>query len=127
MLWALPGRSCASCGTGMAIAIGIWTTPGWHGRLELKSTNHQSMAKTQAERLFKKQNGRCPWCGHVMSLTAATKEHIWPKLYGGTNDESNLALAHKNCNEKRNSNLDYPVHPSPAFNFIRDIIRRIPR
>lgn len=59
--------------------------------------------------LFEEQGGLCCWCGHKMTIAAkgsmrqdyATFEHITPKADGGTDDRSNLKLAHRKCNHAR--------------------------
>lgn len=49
----------------------------------------------------------CHWCGKPMcfdtkeELNSATIEHLKPRSEGGTNERSNLRLAHKRCNEDR--------------------------
>ena len=58
--------------------------------------------------LFHKQHSRCWICGTVMRLHSiaddsllATLDHVVPRVHGGTNDESNLRLAHLYCNSVR--------------------------
>lgn len=49
----------------------------------------------------------CHWCGGVMDFSGidydecATLEHLVPRSEGGTNERSNLRLAHKRCNVDR--------------------------
>lgn len=66
--------------------------------------------------LFAKQGGKCYWCGSQMELFCmkitsygnikdnsrfATFEHLIPRSHKGTNQRSNLVLAHGGCNNKR--------------------------
>lgn len=45
------------------------------------------------------ENGRCKWCGQIVSPEESSIDHIVPKSKGGTNRRDNLALAHKRCNQ----------------------------
>jgi hypothetical protein len=65
------------------------------------------------EYLFKKQGGKCHWCGQQMSLSArvksggparnfATFEHLERVQDGGKTNSTNVVLAHRKCNTKRN-------------------------
>ena len=61
------------------------------------------MSASRAEttrRVIARANGRCEYCLMHQSLQGATFhiEHIDPRSLGGTDDESNLALACPSCN-----------------------------
>src|SRR5690606_23899281 len=43
----------------------------------------------------------CCYCHFVFSMQELTIEHIVPRFLGGTNDESNVALACLPCNKQR--------------------------
>ena len=58
------------------------------------------------KRLHKIQKGICQYCGDYVPLAEATKDHIYPKDLGGSNDDFNLALACRPCNARK-ANL-YP-------------------
>ena len=57
--------------------------------------------------LRERYGDNCHWCGRPMDFDtreeplSASLEHVIPKSRGGTNDRSNLRLAHKRCNEDR--------------------------
>lgn len=65
-------------------------------------------------RLFEQQGGLCHLCGGLMTLerrskraqpspSFATFDHLRPASEGGTAYYTNLALAHRRCNNARNS------------------------
>ena len=70
-------------------------TCGWKPSNELKQS------------LFERQSGLCGLCNDVMNLddvldpTHLQVEHLTPASKGGTNDESNLVLAHRKCNQEK--------------------------
>lgn len=72
------------------------------------------------KRLFERQEGLCHLCGGPMTLLRkrsaigrffATFDHVVPRSEGGTAHVSNLKLAHRTCNNARNSkSLDVAIH-----------------
>lgn len=59
---------------------------------------------------FQNQRGKCYWCGCQMKLpvpgqkpelTTATREHMIPKLFGGTFGKGNIKAACLKCNNAR--------------------------
>lgn len=55
------------------------------------------------------QRGTCRHCGCRLTMATATWEHMVPLSVGGTNDESNLDLACRKCNEERGNDASLPV------------------
>lgn len=54
------------------------------------------------QRLFEEQQGYCALCGSTIdTLREAQVEHLKPLNQGGTNEESNLVLAHSKCNQEK--------------------------
>jgi 5-methylcytosine-specific restriction endonuclease McrA len=59
--------------------------------------------------LRKHQGNQCCWCGQPMQRTDPqawdyeTLEHLTPLSKGGSHHISNLALAHRKCNQARGS------------------------
>jgi len=57
--------------------------------------------------LRKMQANQCCWCGKPMQAKKSwqwdyeTIEHLMPLSKGGSHEMSNLALAHKKCNQER--------------------------
>jgi hypothetical protein len=95
--------------------------------------------RTALSRLAARDGWRCWVCGgdvdHEVAPTAAgapTIDHVLPKALGGTNDASNLRLAHRRCNGRRGSRLpelDWPrdlavSDPAPLWPAVRRALRR---
>ena len=57
----------------------------------------QSGRATRTERLWLKQEGLCFYCWEDLEKDA-TKEHLHSKAQGGSNDRTNLRVAHMRCN-----------------------------
>ena len=77
------------------------------------------MSATWAEttrRVVARANGRCEYCRMHQSLQGATFhiEHVAPRGSGGTDDESNLALACPSCNLAKSDRTDAPDPDSTA-------------
>ena len=63
---------------------------------------------------FQKQRGKCCWCGCQMKLpvvgekpepNTATREHMIPKLFGGTHSKANIRAACRKCNNERGARM----------------------
>ena len=70
--------------------------------------------------LAKRDGWVCHWCGRGISRKVhpdtdlfATLEHLTRLADGGTNDEANLALACRECNNTRHSANFHPVVATP--------------
>lgn len=59
------------------------------------------MANTAKESLLKQSGGHCIYCGHELTVSNMTIDHIIPKAEGGTDSESNLIACCKECNTKK--------------------------
>ena len=66
---------------------------------------HKYSGLTKREQiLFKKQKGRCNWCGSqftIDDLSTMEVDHKIPKSLGGTNDLDNLQLLHRHCHDSK--------------------------
>ena len=51
--------------------------------------------------LMKRDKGLCHVCGQGVRLDEASRDHLIPRSAGGSSARSNLALAHKWCNNQR--------------------------
>lgn len=63
--------------------------------------DEEHIRKVSLDLLYRKYRGICWICRHFCPRDKASRDHIIPKSLGGTDDISNLALAHKLCNSKR--------------------------
>jgi len=65
--------------------------------------NHEARkieAARSRTRIYKKYNGRCAYCGELLSQGWQV-DHIYPKYRGGSDDESNLNPACRPCNNRK--------------------------
>lgn len=59
------------------------------------------MTTTAKESLLKQSGGRCIYCGHELTVSNMTVDHIIPKSAGGGDAETNLIACCKECNAKK--------------------------
>jgi hypothetical protein len=57
--------------------------------------------------LYNLYRGTCQYCLEKIPFHTATKDHSLPKSKGGTNDDFNLVLACKPCNNEKDSIFPY--------------------
>lgn len=57
--------------------------------------------------LYTASKGVCQYCLEKVPFSVATKDHIYPKSKGGSNDDFNLVLACKTCNNLKDSIFPY--------------------
>jgi 5-methylcytosine-specific restriction protein A len=58
------------------------------------------------ERLIEASGGRCYLCGKAFTADdPPVIDHVTPRAHGGTDDESNLAAAHRSCNGRKGATL----------------------
>lgn len=67
----------------------------------------------EKERLSEAQNHRCAFCGTRMGATGQyrdypTIEHVIPLSRGGADDESNVVIACRGCNDDRGAGVTAP-------------------
>lgn len=58
--------------------------------------------------LYKVYKGICQYCLTSVPYGHATKDHLYPKSKGGSNDDFNLVLACRKCNSEKDD--IYPYH-----------------
>lgn len=86
-------------------------------RRRARASFYEAMHVREARKdtLRKMQANQCCWCGKQMQNEKESKwdyetiEHLTPVSKGGSNDMSNLALAHKKCNEERGNTDREPL------------------
>ena len=57
--------------------------------------------KNSVFEVWRRDKAICHLCGFYCSLEDASRDHIHPRVYGGTWASKNLRLAHKLCNSRR--------------------------
>lgn len=83
--------------------------------VRLGGRNTRNLLAQRRATLRKYQGNRCCWCGKAMQQTNPNKwdyetlEHLRPRSRKGTDAITNLALAHKRCNEERGSEERKPL------------------
>ena len=60
-------------------------------------------ASVSTRTLYKVYKGTCQYCYEKIPYSQATKDHAIPKSKGGTNDDFNLVLACRECNNRKDS------------------------
>jgi hypothetical protein len=72
--------------------------------------------------LFRRDDYRCLYCGHVFSYAQLTRDHVHPQGQGGGNQWTNLVAACKRCNHTKGNRtpeqadmplLAVPFTPNP--------------
>lgn len=74
---------------------------------ERRNRDQRSVFSDQDKtRFWKRAGGICLCCGQliaVMEISSASVDHCNPLSKGGTNEDQNLALAHRSCNQKKHN------------------------
>lgn len=54
--------------------------------------------QSRRERIFRRDDFRCAYCGEVFPTEALTLDHVEPRVKGGDNSDGNLVTACAGCN-----------------------------
>jgi 5-methylcytosine-specific restriction endonuclease McrA len=78
--------------------------------LDIKSQNRK-MNKTRRKKIIKSRIQKagelfCYICGISLTTEEVEIEHMWPKTMGGAEDDSNLKVSCKYCNEQKQDYID---------------------
>lgn len=57
--------------------------------------------------IFNAYKGICQYCYTKVSMSNATKDHVFPRSKGGTNHDFNIVLACRDCNSAKDNNYPY--------------------
>jgi len=71
---------------------------GYHARLG------QNVSLKTIYGLYK---GVCQYCLQKVPFSASTKDHVYPKSMGGSNDQQNIVLACRSCNSAKDNSYPY--------------------
>jgi 5-methylcytosine-specific restriction endonuclease McrA len=74
-----------------------YTQPIPQGKPEKRRRNYRN----QRKKLHSKGINNCYWCNDPITLDTSTLEHIIPLGTNGIDNENNMTLACKECNELR--------------------------
>jgi 5-methylcytosine-specific restriction endonuclease McrA len=64
------------------------------------------------ERILRRDQHRCVYCGLVFDAEALTLDHVEPRMRGGDSSEGNLVAACRACNARKGS--------LPAWSFLAE-------
>lgn len=73
----------------------------------------KASGKTLKERVWNASGRNCHFCQKPVSLPVAAIAHVVLPAHGGSNDESNLCISHRVCNEQR-ADAGQPVNAAEA-------------
>lgn len=78
----------------------------------LRCTHHFGLnirknSNTSLKTLYNINKGICQYCLEKIPYSSATKDHSFPKSKGGTNDDFNLVLACRDCNNAKDDIFPY--------------------
>ena len=85
----------------------IWlmlTTRGDERRI--RATERIAWPKGLKQKLMRRQNSVCVYCGHRRIAPSFDIDHIIPAVRGGSNEESNLQVICKRCNQRKGLQTD---------------------
>lgn len=109
-------RKCQDCGTDICTrhpgqgfcAECVRARRSWHDAKKNHKRRGAGPMKVSRKRLLELRGNRCHICGKVIDLKLSgmhpmgfTIDHLLPVSRGGTNDISNLHVAHRRCNTAR--------------------------
>lgn len=68
----------------------------------IRQGNRNSYQRRELKRrMYSNQNAICYICNKYMTFKDASVDHVIPLSKGGSSEEENLKLAHKDCNDKK--------------------------
>ena len=59
-------------------------------------------------RIYIRDGGLCRYGDGFVQLDEMDIDHVVPRAYGGTHDDSNLACSHKSCNRRAGQRMRQP-------------------
>lgn len=62
-----------------------------------------AFAKADRESVLRSQGGRCKYCLDPLSYKTVTRDHVIPRVNGGTDARDNLVAACFRCNQSKGS------------------------
>lgn len=90
-----------------------------------KYSNRVMIPKSVREEIYARDHGICGICGQPVLKTDYTVDHIVPLSQCGSNDITNLRVAHRHCNELKGSFMDDEMN-TVVFNIATNQISKKP-
>ena len=72
----------------------------------IRPTERVTWPKGLKRRLMRRQNNTCVYCGYRRIAASMDIDHITPVVRGGSNDESNLQVICRPCNQRKGLQTD---------------------
>ena len=72
----------------------------------IRPTDRVTWPKGLKQRLMRRQNNTCVYCGNRRIASSMDIDHIIPVVRGGSNDESNLQVICRLCNQRKGLQTD---------------------
>lgn len=72
----------------------------------IRPTERVSWPKGLKRRLMRRQDNTCVYCAHRRIATSMDIDHIIPVVRGGSNDENNLQVICRRCNQRKGLQTD---------------------
>ena len=93
-----------------------------------KIRDRNPSVKFSRENVYARDKGRCQYCGHKVSRSEATYDHVTPRRQGGQTTWENIVIACTPCNQKKGGRtpkeagmhlLSKPVKPESIHGTMR--------
>lgn len=92
----------------------LWITDHYIGFLLQRRANERALPRTRRirfsddlrQRIRRKQNGLCMYCGVSLNRRNMHIDHIYPVEHGGSNEETNLQALCAGCNMRKGVQTD---------------------
>ena len=72
----------------------------------IRPTERVTWPKGLKRKLMRRQNNTCVYCGHRRIASSMEIDHITPVVRGGSNDDSNLQVICRPCNQRKGLQTD---------------------
>ena len=72
-----------------------------HGLVKSKVMKKGYIKRISNEALLQRDEHKCQYCGKELTLKTMTRDHVYPKVYGGRAKDDNVVCACYECNQKK--------------------------
>jgi len=98
------------------------------GFIAAKNRKLNNIAPLSKKNIYVRDEGKCQYCGTVVTMKSCTIDHVMPKSKGGVHDWCNVVLACRTCNHRKGDKLVFEfklkLHVLPWLPTISDIVIR---